>query len=245
MYERAEVERDPSQRATHKRWLEGGRQMIDAYNLRSMLQKQRVAVSNMLRSYDDGDESWAKGRVASLLDTLSHHEEVAEEYLIERAEEREIFEAMCAVKGVGPVRAACLIAQIDFSKADTVSSLWRYAGYGVRDDGTRDRPIKGERLRYRSSLKKECYLLGVSLLRCGSPYADEYYRAKRYYTENRDWTDGHIHMASLRKMIKLFLSHTWEVGRMLEGLEIRRTYVEEHLGHDGISTPQEYGWPEL
>jgi hypothetical protein len=217
--------------------------MIRAYNLRAALQKQRVAVANMLRTMDES--SWERAQLQNLHATLEDMEARAEERLIELAAERDLFEAACCVKGVGPVRAACLVAQIDFDKADTVSSLWRFAGYGVREDGTRDRPVKGERLRYRRELKKDCHLLGLSLLRCGSPYADEYYRAKEYYQQNRDWNRGHVHMAALRKSIKLFLSHMWEVGRQLEGLPIRRPYVQEHLGHEGISAPQEYGWPEV
>lgn len=58
------------------------------------------------------------------------------------------------------------------------------------------------------------------------------------------WSKGHIHMASLSKMIKIFLCHLWETWRDLEGLDKRESYVFEKLGHtvDKKYKREDFGW---
>lgn len=75
-------------------------------------------------------------------------------------------------------------------------------------------------------------------------YARDYLK-RRVQTEDRGWTNDHIHSDALRIMIKLFLSHLWERWRMLEGLPTERPYiVNGSNGHNYIA-PEERGWPEL
>lgn len=153
-----------------------------------------------------------------------------------------IIESMTSVKGVGVGLAAKVYSMIDIEKCDTVSALWRYAGYAVID-GEREKPTKGEKLHYNNRLKTSCYLIGTSFLRSGSEYRKVYDDARDYYEANRpDWTKLHKHNASMRKMIKVWLAHLWEVWRTIEGLETRSLYVQERLGHNHITTPAEFGW---
>lgn len=49
----------------------------------------------------------------------------------------------------------------------------------------------------------------------------------------------HVHRMAFRKMIKLFLSHLWEVWRTKEGLPVRPPYVFEHKGHTTLIDPWE------
>lgn len=154
-----------------------------------------------------------------------------------------IYDYVSSLKGIGPILAAKLIAMIDIEQSPNISSLWRYAGYAVID-GERERPVKGEKLHYNKRLKTTCYLIGSSFLKCGSPYREVYDSARVYYEANRpDWTKGHQHNAAMRKMIKRFLSHLWQVWRELEGLEVTEPYVQSRLGHDSIDSPAAYGWP--
>ncbi len=108
-----------------------------------------------------------------------------------------------------------------------------------------DRLTAGYRSPYNKRLKTICLgKVATQFMKAGGAYRDEYDKARAHY-ESRGWTKGHCHRAALRKMVKLFLSHYWERARELRGLETRRTYVEEHLGHGHISSPEDYGWPEL
>ena len=90
---------------------------------------------------------------------------------------------------------------------------------------------------------KMCGVLGASFLKASSPYAEIYYNEKTRL-ENSDhicettgkmWKDekkpGHRHNAAIRKMIKIFLQDLYQAWRTLEGLEVRKPYQEEYLGH--------------
>ena len=44
----------------------------------------------------------------------------------------------------------------------------------------------------------------------------------------------HLDNMSVRKMIKLWLAHLWEVTRKAQGLPVRASYVVEKLGHHYI-----------
>ena len=93
---------------------------------------------------------------------------------------------------------------------------------------------------YNAKAKRVCYLIATSFLRANSPYRDEYDEAKAYYAANREWTPAHIDMASRRKMVKLLLSHMWVVWRHKRGLEVRKPYAMQVLGHDGMKYPWQY-----
>lgn len=52
--------------------------------------------------------------------------------------------------------------------------------------------------------------------------------------------DLHMHMASLRRMVKVFLAHLWQIGREVEGLPTRTPYAIEKLGHETVLSPWEF-----
>jgi len=74
------------------------------------------------------------------------------------------------------------------------------------------------------------------------------YLERRAATEDDDkWaSEAHRHMDAIRRMMKLFLSHLWEVWRGLEGLETPPPYPMTTMGgnHDGYIAPAERGWPK-
>lgn len=101
-----------------------------------------------------------------------------------------------AVKGVGPAMAAVIVSEIDIKKARHPSSLHRYAGLDVGDDG-RGRSRKKEHLIKVKYLDKEgkeqerdsitfnpflktklLGVLGPSFLKSRSPYSEIYYNTK-------------------------------------------------------------------
>jgi len=146
---------------------------------------------------------------------------------------------------------AQLLAQIDdINKFDTVSKLWRFAGWAVVD-GKREWPRKGETSPYNRLLKSICYLIGDQFIRQQTPfYVDIYYdekeRLRRLYPEPIDapdspwkqqFTDSHIHRMARRKMIKIFLQHLWLKWREYEGLPISEPYIQAIGGHTNIIPP--------
>ncbi len=217
------------------------------------VQKARIQFENRIGALERRDD---EGTTAQLAIVERYYraflalEKELEKDIADIVSDYPIFDYVSEVRGIGPGLAAKLIAMIDIDRAPHVSSLWRYAGFGlVKDDEgnlVRERPVKGQKLSYNKRLKTSCRLIAMSFLKTGSPYRAVYDQAKEFYTLNRpDWTKAHCHEAALRKMVKLFLSHLWVVWRTLERLPVTEPYAHARLGHSHYYTPQEFGWPDF
>lgn len=156
------------------------------------------------------------------------------------------------VKGIGPALAGVIVSEIDIHKARYPSSIWRYAGLDVAEDG-RGRSRKKEHLvdveyadangeaKTRRSITFNPFLktklMGVaatSFLRVGdSPYR-KVYDDTRHRLENhatyKDASKGHRHNMAMRKMVKVFLMDLYVAWRKLEGLPVSEPYHVAKLG---------------
>lgn len=215
---------------------------------RNSLQNERIRWSNRMSASESGANETLEEELAMYRKWLEVYEKLeadADAEITRLIKDHPLMRQLKAVKGIGPMLAAKMMSTIDITRADSVSALWRYAGYAVID-GQRERPVKGERLHYNIRLKTTMYLVAGSFLKSNSPYRRVYDDARRYYEANRtEWTKAHQHAAAMRKMIKVFLSHIWSRWRMLEGLPLRDLYVTEKLGHNTYFSPEEFGWPEV
>lgn len=148
--------------------------------------------------------------------------------------------------------AAQLLAQIDdIAKFDTVSKLWRFAGWAVID-GEIDRCQKGQKSPYNRRLKSICWQVVDQFIKQQTPlYSDLYYtekaRQRELYPEkikvNGKWkyNDGHLHNRAIRKTAKIFLQHLWVIWRELEGLPVSEPWVIAQGGHANYVPPP--NWP--
>ncbi len=222
------------------------RELVDLRE--NVLQKNRIAFRLRLGAIERGEDDQSSGDQQMLSfyqEQFSALEENVEKDIKSRLKDVPIYDYLGQIKGIGPMLAARLIALINIDQCDTVSSLWRFAGYAVID-GHAERRVKGEKLHYSNRLKATCYNVAVSFLKSNSPYRAVYDAAKEHYQATQpEWTDGHRHMAALRKMVKVFLAHLWETWRALENLPIRPLYVMEYLGHTHTLDPKTFGWKEV
>ena len=212
------------------------------------IQKSRIAFGNRISAVEGGRDT-ADEHTMNIFNSWNERFTMMEAQLdsdiSDLIEDVPIIDALVSIKGIGKILAAKLVSAIDIEQADTVSALWRYAGYAVIN-GEREKPTKGEKLHYNAELKKNLYLVATSFMRCGSPYREIYDSAREYYdVKHPEWTKGHSHNAALRKMTKLFLSHLWEHWRTLEGLPLREAYVFDQLGHDHKQSRFDFGWPPI
>lgn len=101
------------------------------------------------------------------------------------------------------------------------------------DSARSARPKKGEKLPYNSWFKSKMLgVLGDCLLRSNSPWREYYDNYKhRWVSAGKGRSDQHRHRAAIRYMIKMLLLDIWIEWRTFEGLEVRRPYQEEYLGH--------------
>lgn len=212
-----------------------------------VIQKARIQFGNRIAAIERGvDDNIYSQYIRKYFEKFVELEKDIDESLQDLAEDLPIVEKMIAVKGVGKITAIKVAAMIDIRKADTISALWRYAGYGVVD-GKAEKPKSGEKLHYNKRLKTACYLIGSSFLKSNSPYRSVYDEAKEYYKVNRPgWTKAHCHNAAMRKMIKVWLAHLWLEWRKQEGLPISDPYVvaAPNNGHNRVITPCEMGWDD-
>ena len=166
----------------------------------------------------------------------------------------DIWEMATNIRGLGEGGlVAQLLAQIDdIGKYDTISKLWRFAGYAVIE-GMAEKNKQGEKSHFNRRLKAVCWNICQSFIKQQTPgYVDIYYaeksRLRERYPEpimtNGKWkyNDGHLHNMAQRKMIKVFLQHLWIVWRATEGWSISMPYVIDQMGHGSYYDPIEFGW---
>ena len=151
-----------------------------------------------------------------------------------------IWEWTTSIKGLGAGgEAAKLLAQIDdIARFDTVSKLWRFAGYAVME-GKAEKNKPGEKSHFNRKLKAICFVIADQFIKQQTPgYVDIYYaekaRQRALYPEpikngagKTIYTDAHIHNRAWRKMIKEFLRDLWLAWRKLEGLPITEPWKPE------------------
>ncbi|WP_029313231.1 TIGR-Tas system RNA-guided endonuclease [Acidiphilium angustum] len=157
------------------------------------------------------------------------------------------------IRGVGPAMAGVILSEIDIGRSTYPSTIWKFSGLDVADDG-RGRSKRKEHLvtraykdgdgndaerqgiTYNPWLKTKLLgVLGGSFMRTGSPYADVYYGYKNRITQreagNAEWSKGRIHRAAIRYMVKIFLLDLHKEWRKIEGLPVSVSYHEGKLGH--------------
>ena len=191
-------------------------------------------------------ESYVDGRVATIV------------------EAHPAYDWFSQVKGVGKENIAKVIGMVDISRAETISALWKFAGFSVEDGKAPKRVKGGGKLSYNSQLRSMCWRLGSSLLRAKGKFYDYYLAQKDSYVSKYEHqgyriisaaklpskegkryepegiiSEGHIHYQALRKMIKLFLACLWLVWREAEGLPVTKPYAISKLGHNSFIEPWE------
>jgi len=92
------------------------------------------------------------------------------------------------------------------------------------------RTALGGRAGYDARARESCYLVGISMLRCGSEYR-EYYDAERekLAATRPGWTPKRCHLSAMRKMEKAFLRDLWIAWRRAAGLSVVGPYVPRNL----------------
>jgi hypothetical protein len=196
---------------------------------------QRLRIQEQLRAQAQRQNGGATAALHEAnVATLLEMEKETERYIRRAVRPHPVWEWAKDVKGLAEVSLATLLQHIDIRRADTVSALWRYCGFGVID-GKAERLVKGQRRAWNASAKVAVWrIINLQIMHSG-PYASVYREAKeRYKRERSDWTDGHIEAASRRVAAKLFLSHLWEVWREAEGLPIRQPYVSTMEPHEVV-----------
>ena len=202
--------------------------LVDSYYA---MQKQRIRASN--QNIALGKLSEPHDVIDWLMKQSRRLENQVKSTLAIYAESHPVGEWLLAVRGIGPVLSAGLLAHIDIRKCPTVGHIWAFAGL----DPTRTWD-KGEKRPWNASLKTLCWKVGESFVMTKGHeegvYGALYDQRKEYETrknERGDYADqarkmltrhpdhkqceiyaegrlpdGHIHMRAKRYAAKQFLS---------------------------------------
>lgn len=106
------------------------RWLCDVY---MQIQKVRVGLANRQAAYQRGADNHAPDRVISeVLEKLEGAEERLQQEMQDVLYEHPAWDWLSQVKGAGPTLSTKILGLIgDISRFDTVSKLWKYAGYGL------------------------------------------------------------------------------------------------------------------
>lgn len=192
------------------------------------IQRLRIQAGNRASAVDRGTDNADAAFWRPWEERWRALEELATEDLTDEASIHPAYEPLQQVKGMGPVLTAQLLGCLGtFARFATVSKLWAYSGF--RPDQGR---TKGKFHNYNHTLKGVCGRISTRMMMGRGPYYDVYLDSRAHYDKTHpEWTKGHQHNASLRRMLKLFLSHAWEIGRLAEGLPIVEPWILEQRGH--------------
>ncbi|MDI6883047.1 MAG: hypothetical protein QMC93_01045 [Patescibacteria group bacterium] len=233
--------------------------------VKSVLQIEKLRVAAQVRQTHLGKQNRKDLETDELLARIRVLENYADNRLGKLLEEHPAYLWFSRVKGVGRENIAKVVGLVDIDRANTISSLWKFAGYHVENGKAPKRQKGGGKLSYNSRLRSMSWRLGSSLLRARGKFYDFYSQEKEKYIQKCSQkgikivsasqlpkdekgkryepegviSEGHIHNYALRKMIKLFLACLWLVWRERVGLPIRPSYPIEHLGHTTVIDPWE------
>ena len=163
-------------------------------------------------------------------------------------------EFLLDVRGVGPAMAGVIVSEIDITKCEYPSSIWKYAGLDVADNGA-GRSRKKEHLVEKEYTDKEGNLatragitfnpflktkligvLGTSFIKQPADkcvYREIYDNYKHRLENNEahaEKTKLHRHNMAIRYMVKRFLADLYTAWRTIEGLPVAPEYSEAKLG---------------
>jgi hypothetical protein len=163
-------------------------------------------------------------------------------------------EFLVNVHGVGPAMAGVILSEINIHAAEYPSSLWKYAGLDVADDG-QGRSRRKEHLvestyidadgveqkkngiSFNPFLKTKLVgVLGSSFIKQSAAKCqyrkiyDDYKNRLENSPAHADKSKGHRHNMAVRYAVKRFLADLYVAWRTLEGLPVANEYSVDKLG---------------
>jgi len=224
--------------------------MVDRYY---QVQKHRIAIQGQVRALEEIGET--NQTLNALGEQFEDIEKGITKYLKLTVETHPIAEWLLSVKGIGPILAAGLLSTIDPHKTKHASSVWKYAGLDVCEDGkgrskckehlvdrqytARNGKVKTKKsITFNPFLKALCWKLGESFVKSKGKYREIYVTSREFYdrkfpekvVENGKtrYSDGHKHMRAKRRTVKIFLADFWAQWRQIEGLSVSEPF--QHRG---------------
>lgn len=184
-------------------------------------------------------------RLANLVERLKQDHAMAEDNLRQIMRAHPLGQWCKQTAGVGEKRLARLLAAVGdpfwndlHDRPRTVSELWAYCGYDVRN-GVAARRKRGELANWNDAARMRARLIALSCVMAkSSPYNPVYYQAREKYADGKhDYEcipcgtkgrpaqpgtalrDGHKHARALRAVAKEVLKDLWRESKRLHEVQ--------------------------
>ena len=109
---------------------------------------------------------------------------------------------------------------------------------GTKWEGRVPKMEKGITIDWNPRGRTRCYLISHNFLRQNPEYKHFYDLRKQHRQRTHpDATPGYKDNMARHEMMKLFLSHFWQVAREIEGLSLTKPYAMTVMGHTGFIEP--------
>ena len=150
---------------------------------------------------------------------------------------------LCSACGKKTKGDGILMYRIEFRDFPTISKWWYFMGLGNGKPGTEwegrmPKRKKGTSLDWKPAGRTLCYLIGINFVKQNPEYKRFYDLRKAHREQTHpDASKGHRDNMARHEMMKLFLSHFWQVARTMEGLPVTKPYVHTVMGHTGFIDP--------
>jgi hypothetical protein len=218
------------------------------------LEKIRIQVGNRVAALTAGTDQVADPTVLAyerLHQILKDQEEEFEAMMASIAAEHPVWPWLSRVRGIGPALGSQMLSMLMPPLEDRGPSTWyKAAGLTVelRPDGTyrlpRARAGEGK-ITYYPRLRRCLHNVAESFVRQGGYYRKIYDERKAALTAkhsgDKEWPQHRLDSVARWAMVKLFLAHLYEEWAGSIGIEGRRAYVVEKLGHHYVPPPQPEG----
>lgn len=211
-----------------------------AYDNRQFWMKERRRLDKQIQDVDKS--AWASDvTTEALAMQLARCEEQEKHWKKRTSEELKaldhpIVDAALAVRGVGEIVVAFLLAYTDIEEASGPRSLMQHLGVGSPDtywvrkgDGREQREGRHPGKRW---MRAELFMMSSGQLMAKGPYRS-FYNLSKMRHDFSGTTNGHY--AALRETAKEMLKHFWQAYRELEDLPVNEGVL-------GYSDPRNYGW---
>lgn len=146
------------------------------------------------------------------------------------------------IKGVGELYAGFVLGKIPARKFPYPSKMYKFVGLSPPS-------VYGGKKTYNRGIKRILYIIGMNFLKQKNKYSTFYYK---WYMEEMEKLEHpekfnnppknrmHVHLRAMRKMLKMFLGHYYEVYfRTILGIEAPKPYFVERGFKEYYVPPEE------
>ena len=162
------------------------------------------------------------------------------------------FNYLAHIYGIGVVLGTFLITYLHPARFRTISAMWKYCALHVEFFCPNCKTVyqfgkpgiyehcpkcgallivrapkrkKGEKVDWNPFARDMCWRIGETFAKAGKFYKALYFEFKqRIKAKKPDITPKHLREDAKRRVVKVFLAHWWEYGRVILGLPTRRPY---------------------